>query len=104
MQPERWHQISGIFKSALALEPAERAAYVAAECGEDDLLRRDVELLIESHQQADEKDFINSPAVGEVAPLLGAEDSEAGVSKDALEKGQELSHYRHIKKVCPGGI
>src|SRR5258706_9213543 len=104
MQPERWHQISGIFKSALALEPAERAAYVAAECGADDLLRRDVELLIESHQQADEKDFINSPAVGEVAPLVIAEDSEAEVSKDTLEKGQELSHYRIIKKLGAGGM
>ena len=29
MQPERWQQVSGIFKSALALEPEERVAYVA---------------------------------------------------------------------------
>ncbi|MDX6288734.1 MAG: eukaryotic-like serine/threonine-protein kinase, partial [Blastocatellia bacterium] len=104
MQPERWQQISGIFKSALALEPEERAAYVAAECGADDSLRRDVELLIESHQQADERDFINSPAVGEVAPLLIVEDSEAEVSKDTLENGQELSHYRIIKKLGAGGM
>jgi serine/threonine protein kinase len=104
MQPERWQQISGIFKSALALEPEERAAYVAAECGADDSLRRDVELLIESHQQADEKDFINSPAVGEVAPLLIVEDSEAEASKDTLESGQELSHYRIIKKLGAGGM
>ncbi len=51
MQPERWQQISGIFKSALALEPEERAAYVAAECGTDESLRREVERLIESHHQ-----------------------------------------------------
>ncbi len=104
MQPERWQQISGIFKSALALEPEERAAYVAAECGADESLRRDVELLIESHNQADKDDFINSPAVEEVAPLLIAADSAAEVSKDRLENGQQLSHYRIIKKLGAGGM
>jgi serine/threonine protein kinase len=103
MQPERWQQISGIFKSALALEPEERAAYVAAECGADDSLRRDVELLIESHNQADKDDFINSPAVAAVAPLLILEDS-AEVSKDRLDNGQQLSHYCIIKKLGAGGM
>ena len=80
MQPERWQQISGIFKSALAMEPEERAAYVAAECGADDALRREVEQLIESHHQADKENFIDSPAVAEVAPLLVSENSAAEVT------------------------
>ena len=104
MQPERWQQISGIFKSALALEPEERAAYVAAECGADESLRREVERLIESHQQADSENFIESPAVAEVAPLLVPEDSEAEVSKDRLENGQQIGHYRIIKKLGAGGM
>jgi serine/threonine protein kinase len=104
MQPERWQQISGIFKSALALEPEERDAYVAAECGADQLLRREVERLIESHQQADKKNFIASPAVAEVAPLLVSEDSEAEVTKDRLEKEQQVDHYHIIKKLGAGGM
>ena len=104
MQPERWQQISGIFRSALALEPEERAAYVAGQCGADESLRREVERLIESHQLADEKNFINSPAVAEVASLLIVEDGEAEVSQDRLDNGQQLSHYRIIKKLGEGGM
>jgi serine/threonine protein kinase len=104
MQPERWQQISGIFKSALALEPEERAAYVAAECGADESLRREVERLIESHQEADSENFIESPAAAEVAPLLVPEDYEAEVSKDRLENGQQIGHYHIIKKLGAGGM
>jgi len=104
MEPERWQQISGIFKSALALEPEQRAAYVAAECGADEALRHEVELLIESHHKADKDNFIKSPAVAEVASLLVPEDSEAEVTKDRLEKEQQVSHYRIIKKLGAGGM
>ncbi|MDX6559611.1 MAG: eukaryotic-like serine/threonine-protein kinase [Blastocatellia bacterium] len=104
MQPERWQQISGIFKSALALEPAERAAYVASQCGDDDSLRREVQRLIESHHQADEENFIGLPAVAAAAPLLISEDGEAEVGKDRLEPEQQLSHYRVIKKLGVGGM
>jgi serine/threonine protein kinase len=104
MQPERWQQISGIFKSALALEPEERAAYVAAECGTDESLRREVERLIESHHQADIENFIAAPAAADVAPLLVSEQSDAQLNKDRLEAGQQLSHYRIIQKVGAGGM
>jgi serine/threonine protein kinase len=104
MQPERWQRISGIFKSALALEPAERAAYVAGQCGADESLRREVERLIESHHQADSENFIASPAVAEGAPLLVREDNEVQVSKDRLENGQQVGHYHVIKKLGAGGM
>ena len=104
MQPERWQQISGIFKSALALKPEERPAYVADKCGADESLRREVERLIESHHQADKENFIESPAVAEVAPLLVLDDGEAEVSKDRLEKGQQVSHYRITRKLGVGGM
>jgi serine/threonine protein kinase len=104
MQPERWQRISGIFKSALALEPAKRAAYVAGQCGADESLRREVERLIESHHQADSENFIESPAVAEGAPLLVAEDNEVEVSKDRLENGQQVGHYHIIKKLGAGGM
>jgi serine/threonine protein kinase len=104
MQPERWRQISGIFKSALAIEPEKRGAYVAAECGADEALRREVEQLIESHRQADKENFIDSPAVAEAAPLLVSESSDAEVVKDRLEAGEHLGHYRIIRKLGAGGM
>src|SRR5205807_4935890 len=98
-----WQHISGIFKSALALEPEERAAYVANECGADESLRREVERLIESHYRADNENCIASPAVAEV-PFLVSEDSEAEVTRDRLEKEQQLGHYRIIQKLGAGGM
>ena len=104
MQPERWQKISGIFKSALALEPEKRSAYVAAECGADDSLRREVERLIESHHQADKENFIDLPAAAEAAPLLVSPDEEEEDSKDRLENGQQVSYYRVIRKLGEGGM
>ena len=104
MRPERWQQISGIFKSALALEPEARIAYVAAQCGADESLRREVERLIESHHKADDENFIEAPAVADVAPLLVSENSDAEVTRDRLEKGQQLSHYHIIEKLGAGGM
>jgi serine/threonine protein kinase len=101
MQPDRWQQVSGIFKSALALDPEERVAYVADQCGADESLRRDVERLIEAHQQANNDNFIDLPAVAEVAESLFPEDSEV---KDRLEKEQRISHYRIIRKLGAGGM
>jgi serine/threonine protein kinase len=102
MEPERWQQISGIFKSALALKPEERPAYVADKCGDDESLRHQVEQLIESHQQADQHSFIESHAVAEVASLL-VPDSPAEVP-DSLEKGQQIAHYRIVRKLGEGGM
>ncbi|HEV2828830.1 MAG TPA: protein kinase [Pyrinomonadaceae bacterium] len=101
MQPERWQQVSGIFKSALALEPEKRVAYVAAQCGADESLRHDVERLIEAHQQANNDNFIDLPAVAEAAESLFSQDSEV---KDRLEKEQRISHYRIIRKLGAGGM
>jgi hypothetical protein len=39
LTPERWQQISRIFKSAISLDNEARAAYVAEKCGGDELLR-----------------------------------------------------------------
>jgi serine/threonine protein kinase len=104
MQAERWRRISGIFKSALDLEPDERPAYLSAECGNDETLRQEVERLIESHQRASEENFIDSPELSEIAPLLDPESEEADSETDRLAKGQQLSHYRIIKKLGVGGM
>ena len=76
MTPERWQQISRIFKSAILLDNEARAAYVASQCGRDDSLRVEVENLIDSHGKADADEFMNGVAAEAAAPLLTDDEIE----------------------------
>ena len=49
MTPDRWQQVSRIFKSAIDLDGEARAAYVVDQCGSDESLRAEVEKLLDSH-------------------------------------------------------
>ena len=68
MTPERWHQLKQIFQSALERQPLERTAFVAQACGDDVALRREVESLIASHDQAG--DSIQAMAVEAATEML----------------------------------
>jgi tetratricopeptide (TPR) repeat protein len=54
---ERWHRVKELFSDAVSRPPAERAAFLAGACGTDEALRREVESLLEGHDQAD--DFLD---------------------------------------------
>src|SRR6267143_1952574 len=68
MQPERWQQIDQLFHSALEQEPNRRLGFLLQECPSDESLRREVEALIASHEQA--AGFIETPASDLAAELL----------------------------------
>ncbi|HVI72560.1 MAG TPA: hypothetical protein VM656_13890, partial [Pyrinomonadaceae bacterium] len=59
MTPERWQQISRIFRSAVSLDNEERSAYLQSV---DDSLREEVEKLLDSHQKASDEKFIDGVA------------------------------------------
>ena len=46
MRPERWKRLEEIFHAAREQDPADRAEYVAAACGDDESLRLQVESLL----------------------------------------------------------
>ena len=58
MTPERYEQIGQLYHAALEREPADRAAFLAEACGDDEL-RREVASLLSSHEQAES--FIERP-------------------------------------------
>ena len=103
MNPERWHQISRIFKSAISLDGEARAVYVAGQCGSDESLRVEVEKLIASHQAASQENFIGGHAVDAAAEFL-LEDDNAHAHTTALSNGQQLGSYLIIKKLGAGGM
>jgi eukaryotic-like serine/threonine-protein kinase len=61
MTPERWRTVDAILQAALACEPERRDAVVAAACGDDEALRREVSSLLAAHVDAGD-DFLERPA------------------------------------------
>src|SRR5262249_37381882 len=84
MTPERWQQMDQLFKAALACEPAQRAEFLAAKCKDDEPLRREVESLLSSLEDAD--GFIETPAGDIAAELLGTH-------RSTYEPGQQIQNY-----------
>lgn len=104
MTPERWKQISRIFKSAISLEPEARDAYVQGQCGVDESLRAAVEKLIESHQKASDEKFIDGVAAEANAPLLIDDDQDSEQYARRLTKGQQLGAYVILDALGVGGM
>jgi serine/threonine protein kinase len=101
LTPERWQQVSRIFKSAISLDGEARAAYVAHQCGVDESLRVQVEKLIDSHQRASEEKFIDGAAAEAGAALLIIDDE---VRPSALNKGQQFGSYIILGPLGAGGM
>jgi len=52
MTPERWEQIEQLYYAALERDASQRATFLDQACGGDEALRREVESLLASHEQA----------------------------------------------------
>src|SRR5258708_36123393 len=69
MTPERWRVVDAILQAALACEPGQRDADVAAACAGNQALRIEVSSLLAAHVSSPD-DFLERPA----AESLGAPD------------------------------
>jgi eukaryotic-like serine/threonine-protein kinase len=95
MTPERYREIGELYHAALELDASERAAFVAGASEGDEELRREVEALLSSHEQA--PGFLAAPALGIAAAMLGDE------ATDAL-KGKVIGRYRVVSLIGVGGM
>ena len=60
MTPERWRRVETVFHAPLDVAPENRERFLAEACAGDEVLRREVEHLIEGCEAADE--FLERPA------------------------------------------
>ena len=91
--PERWKKVEAVFEQALEISSQERSVLLRNSCGDDDDLRREVELLLDSHSRAGT--FLDS--------------SELFLSSDEFQEngdlgGQMIDHYRIIREIGRGGM
>jgi hypothetical protein len=95
VNPERWQRLKELFNEAVEQDPAHRAVFLEAACGEDKALREEVEALLAGHDEKD--DFLEKPA-HEVA--VGLIESDPG---DSLV-GRRLGPYSITRKLGEGGM
>ncbi len=95
MNSERWQKVKVLYSKAISLEPDQREQFLSDACGNDLELKREIEILIESSDDAES--FINSPAAEYFAGLI--------VEKDVrLETGEQVAHYEIISNIGEGGM
>ena len=88
----RWRDLSALFDATLERPAAERAAYLAQACADEDL-RAEVMALVESHDVAAR--FLDSSAVHAAAALVSDED---------VLVGRHLGAYRIDRLIGAGGM
>lgn len=95
MTPERYQQVGRLYHAALELDPDRRAAFLSEASGADEELRREVESLLEAHDQVGP--YFAAPALELAAGLLVRQQNDSLV-------GLLLSHYRILSLIGAGGM
>ena len=95
-QVEAWERIQQLFAAAVDLPPEERAAFLDQESGGDETLRREVQSLLDSDEQA--QSFIENPAAAIPADLLDASADEASL------EGRHFGAYEIVRQIGRGGL
>lgn len=95
MKPERWQAIDRAFADALAQPADQRSAWLAARCGDDQDMRREVEELLAAERAAER--FLSLPAGRALLrPAAG--------SLPEAAPGQQIGPYRLTRQVGEGGM
>jgi serine/threonine protein kinase len=95
MTPEQWAQVKVGFHAATELPPAKRADFVREHCNGDAEMLRELQLLLESHDEAEH--FIENPALVSASEILSGSSNEPW-------SGRTIGHYRVQREIGRGGM
>ena len=96
MTPERLQQVSRIYHEALARDPNAREAFVRQACGDDEVMRHEIESLLA--QPASAENFLGDPAMAVAARLIDA------VGPASLLTGRRIGSYQLLDLLGVGGM
>jgi serine/threonine protein kinase len=95
MKPERWKQVDELLEAALEYPATKRASFLDRACAGDEELRREVESLLLSDEQAEA--FIESPPARLAADLLTD-------TQPKPARGERIAHYEILGQIASGGM
>lgn len=95
MTPQRWKEVEATFEQVLVLPTEERSAFFQNHCGDDDELRREVELLLQSHGKSG--DFLERQSLFFTGEVFKEESS-------LLIPGELIGRYRIVREIGRGGM
>jgi serine/threonine protein kinase len=100
----RWSQVKRVFQAALAQPPEQRRSFVCDQCGEDDALLREVEVLLAAHERAG--NFVERPAIEVVvsSSTFGGLSGDVEPVERVLEPGLRLGPYEVVDAIGRGGM
>jgi eukaryotic-like serine/threonine-protein kinase len=94
LNPERWQQLKRLFEEAREKDSSVRAAFLDQACGSDQILRKEIQVLLDG-SGADS--FLEKPAYEAVPELFQSEQEDELV-------GKWVGAYEVISKVGHGGM
>ena len=95
MRPEEWERCVEIFSAALCQQSEQRPGFIDYACAGDESLRREVTLLLRSHEESG--DFISAPVLASAPELLTDDHPDALI-------GTQIGPYRIESLLGSGGM
>lgn len=102
MNPERWELVTEIFEAAFERRALERGHFLAEACNGDELLREEVESLLQAH--AGSEHFIATPIAETAVGLLALSPDLSEAGRTQALSGQSFLHYQIQGKLGEGGM
>jgi non-specific serine/threonine protein kinase/serine/threonine-protein kinase len=100
MTPERWQQIKSVLDQALDLAPSERAALLDRACSSDSSLRKEVEVLLASDEEAG-AEFLNEIQGLDLGPIASYGSSTTPAHNWI---GRRVGPYKIVEQIGVGGM
>ena len=104
MTDQRWGRAKALFQAAVERPPAERAAFVAAQAGDDDELRREVEALLAS--DAADRSVLERLPLADVSVIAAASNVAADETRlqTTVTPGSRIGPYEIVTLLGAGGM
>jgi len=96
MTPERWEKIKDLLGTVLEVTPEDRGSYLDQNCAGDEVLRREVEVLLQREPEVGSR-FLNAQGLAVAAATLFSDEPNPWI-------GRRVGAYQIVEQIGAGGM